>query len=338
VAFSPDGEILASSAADGTVRVWSARSGNLLKTSTIGPRGGIIEDVAFTIDGRHLMTGNRNGTVYVLRLGPPQGPERQVAQWVLKQGGAVQLDSSAEAAEISDAEDLPSWEPSVIGVNLRNKAAVTDEDLEQLLALSSLQRLDVSRTKITPAAANTLARMPALRELELAGTKIGDEAIMRLQELKGVESLNLTGTSLSDRGIARLCTLPKLKALYLGHTAVTDAALQMLAEAKTPLEYLGVPKTQVSEAALAHLKDLSNLRHLHLNHKVTDRGLVHLQQLQDLTTLAFTEAPITDAGLEHLAKIATLRQVSLAGSKVTSEGLQRLRAALPNCRVIASPE
>lgn len=68
LAFSPDGEQLASSAQDGRVQLWQARTGEVGRTLKIGPGGGVIRQVAFTPDGHHLVTANGNGTVYVLRL------------------------------------------------------------------------------------------------------------------------------------------------------------------------------------------------------------------------------------------------------------------------------
>ena len=41
---------------------------NLLQTIRIGLRRGVINQVLFTSDGRHLITANQNGTIYVLRL------------------------------------------------------------------------------------------------------------------------------------------------------------------------------------------------------------------------------------------------------------------------------
>ena len=35
------------------------------------PGGGAVRAVAFTPDGRYLATANANGTVYLLRVGPP---------------------------------------------------------------------------------------------------------------------------------------------------------------------------------------------------------------------------------------------------------------------------
>jgi WD40 repeat protein len=68
VVFSPDGAWLASAAFDGTVRVWNASTGEPQHVIRVCQRGGAINDLAFTPDGRHLLTANQNGTIYVLRL------------------------------------------------------------------------------------------------------------------------------------------------------------------------------------------------------------------------------------------------------------------------------
>ena len=68
--ISPDGELLATSEIDGMVRLWDPhrKRDNLQKSFQLGPPGGSFNRVVFTPDGRHLVTANANGTVYVLRL------------------------------------------------------------------------------------------------------------------------------------------------------------------------------------------------------------------------------------------------------------------------------
>jgi WD40 repeat protein len=74
VAFSPDGMTVATAGVDGKVRLWSPRTGLEQQTLELGPPGGHIWKVAFTPEGRHLVTANRNGTIYVLRLAEAGGP------------------------------------------------------------------------------------------------------------------------------------------------------------------------------------------------------------------------------------------------------------------------
>jgi WD40 repeat protein len=67
VAFAPDGRTLVSSDG-GLLILWDVASGQRLREWRLA---GESNDVAFASDGRHLITGNANGTLYVIRLGPP---------------------------------------------------------------------------------------------------------------------------------------------------------------------------------------------------------------------------------------------------------------------------
>ncbi|MGC8958296.1 MAG: WD40 repeat domain-containing protein [Chloroflexia bacterium] len=60
VAFSPDGQTLASGSEDHTVRLWRAADGELLRTLEHTSR---VFSVAFSPDGNFLASGSRDGTV-----------------------------------------------------------------------------------------------------------------------------------------------------------------------------------------------------------------------------------------------------------------------------------
>ena len=61
VAFSPDGQRLASESGDGTVKLWDAGSGSLLQT--LEGHTDWVSAVAFSPDGQRLASASNDGTV-----------------------------------------------------------------------------------------------------------------------------------------------------------------------------------------------------------------------------------------------------------------------------------
>jgi len=61
VAFSPDGAALVSGDAEGTVQLWSAKTGH--QRARLVGHGGRVRSVAFSPDGRTLASGGADGTV-----------------------------------------------------------------------------------------------------------------------------------------------------------------------------------------------------------------------------------------------------------------------------------
>ncbi len=67
VDFSLDGSLVATSSRDGTVRLWDANTGQVMEEIRLHPGRAEIVCIRLTPDGRHALTLNGNGTVYVLR-------------------------------------------------------------------------------------------------------------------------------------------------------------------------------------------------------------------------------------------------------------------------------
>ena len=67
--------------------------------------------------------------------------------------------------------------------------------------------------------------------------------------------------------------------------------------------------------------------------QITDAGLVHLKDLTSLKDLYLDGSQITGAGLVHLKDLASLTTLGLDGTKITDAGLAEIKAALPNCDI-----
>ena len=92
--------------------------------------------------------------------------------------------------------------------------------------------------------------------------------------------------------------------------------------------------SRITDAGLVHLEELADLRRLTLEDpQITDAGLVHLEGLTNLSVLSLRGTQITDAGLVHVEKLTNLRNLSLGNTQVTDEGVKKLQQALPNCRI-----
>ena len=67
--------------------------------------------------------------------------------------------------------------------------------------------------------------------------------------------------------------------------------------------------------------------------EVTDAGLAQLEELTQLRYLDLTRTEVTDAGLIHLKGLINLQTLELARTNVTDAGVGDLQMALPKCQI-----
>ena len=135
------------------------------------------------------------------------------------------------------------------------------------------------------------------------------------------------GRALTDAGLSECGKLWHLRSLQSQSRAdaVTDAGLAHL-KGLTELRGLMLTSKRITDAGLAHLKGLSQLRSLSLsNAQVTDAGLVHLKRMSKLETLDLSDTQVTDEGLAHLRGLPRLQQLGLDRTQVTDAGLVQLQ-------------
>jgi hypothetical protein len=104
-----------------------------------------------------------------------------------------------------------------------------DKELALLAPIATqILWVDLSRSQVTDAAVETLAKMTNLERLHLENTKITDAGIAKLGALPNLEYLNLYGTKTTDGGIAKLASAKGLKKLFVWETGVTQAGAKAL--------------------------------------------------------------------------------------------------------------
>jgi len=166
-----------------------------------------------------------------------------------------------------------------------------------------------------------------------------DDVLALLPSQSGLKHLHLRGPQATDQGLASLKGLSGLEDLYIWEsTLISDAGIENLKDLVN-LKNLHLDKSKVTDEGFRHLARLTKLEHLVLeDHSFSDKGLAAVMGMKHLTWLYVGGSPhnesfITDDGLAVVAGLAYLENVNLAYSKVTDRGLKHL-AGLKKLKIL----
>jgi len=125
---------------------------------------------------------------------------------------------------------------------------------------------------------------------------------------------------------------------YVKPDSFTESAKHLNPFTKLRSLNLDTRDARITDAALPHLKHLTELEYLDLDRTgITDAGLEHVTALRNLRGIQFAFTEVGDAGLEHLHVLSNLREVNARGTKVTKAGVDRLKQRLPDIRIGFGP-
>ena len=137
----------------------------------------------------------------------------------------IHLDLSA--ADIADDAPLEKL-TKLRWLSLRD-TRISDLTLARKLpALTSLETLDLARTRISNAGIEFLSRLTALHHLDLAYAELDDSTLPKLAPLQQLETLNLDSTHLTDAAVDSLALFKNLKSLDMYHSLLTAQGLARL--------------------------------------------------------------------------------------------------------------
>src|SRR5580700_498064 len=133
--------------------------------------------------------------------------------------------SIAHSIEALGGEVVRGPDGNIVEVSLARTWA-SNNDIERIVEIKGLKRLDLSFTYVSDAGIERLQKLPQLEELTLDATEaITDAAVSYLRANKSLKKLVLRGTDITDVGMPYIATLTGLKSLNLAHTMVGDVGL-----------------------------------------------------------------------------------------------------------------
>lgn len=255
--------------------------------------------------------------------------QQRIAVAAIKQyGGQVDYECGSVNGKIGDVGEpwAPNWLRTRIG-----------EEYFRDIAFVTLY-VDGGRQKNPRDDAQVMSYVRSLTSLRSLDLVEGQASDARLGDISGLT--NLEGLFIEDAagltadGIGHLSGMRKLKELEITTSKLSDAALSRL-RSLTSLEYLALEGNSFSDAGLANLQDMTQLKELFIGNgdiELTDDGLAHLKRLTSLEFLSIQNHPITDRGLDHLKGMHKLREIDIKGTGITDDGVKKLQEALPSLK------
>lgn len=194
---------------------------------------------------------------------PPQAPivkgdDRKAAEWLLGQGGMVQLLGGSE--RFTKVGDLPKgkfvitnlWYPS-------GAPKVEDAAFDVLSGLQGLLYVSMRTSEQSDESLRFLSTCPNIQVVDFQSCSgLSGAWLHYLAPLKGLKRIYCISSAKMD--VSGLAVIPKnaLLSITLRDSATSDADLPVIAQFKQ-LEFLGLRKTRVTDAGIAQLADMPNL-------------------------------------------------------------------------------
>jgi internalin A len=187
-------------------------------------------------------------------------PDRQVAEWVLANGGMVWVGNR----QIHRGNRLPLGDFRIERIYLHDRTAPMSvngpwvqgagriefnrDDIDRLASLSALTNLEFSSALVTDDVLRRLSKLTSLQRVILCGAHITDAGLHAFAGMKRLNRLDLSETNISDEGLVDIAEVKSLT-----NSAFTDEQRKWQEQPHPPDLFLN--GTRTTEAALARLQE-----------------------------------------------------------------------------------
>jgi len=224
-----------------------------------------------------------------------------------------------------ETPSIPLGELTQLRCLEKSGRAFTRQELEDIATLSELRDLRVDFSEFRDLDLLYVQRLTNLRSLDVSFTGITDDGLTYVAGLTELRRLDLGGNDISDKGVAQLGGLSHLEELRFFGAPITDLTLELIGDSFPDIKILDLRTSYITDSGLRHLENLNNLRTIWFSEEgITDKGVGYLSRIKSLEELLLSGNGITDIGLLYLKELPNLRILMLSGIDITDEGLLHL--------------
>lgn len=241
--------------------------------------------------------------------------------------------------QVTDAGMVDLARASALKTLSLGNTEITDAGLTHLEQLRYLEELVLTGTNVTAeGVARLQKKLPHCRVFTTFGLGMDpdDELLFPAGYQPTADEINARLKELNIDGEVRTdANRPghPIVSLYLFSCTLSDRVVLSLIEHMPDLEKLNLRGALVGDDLMSGL-NLTGIKMLSLDGtRISDDALPHLSQLSNLVELNLTQTNVTDEGLLHLERLSQMEFLLLDRTRVTDDGIERLQQALPNCTI-----
>lgn len=240
---------------------------------------------------------------------------------------------------------------------------VTGRGLSEVAKNKTIRSLLVNNCSFEVSAFAAIGAMSQLEELSFSQTVVPVDGCKFLGGLKNLRKLNFHLAGVTDQGLAYLTGLTELRSLQLSECPVNGQGLLAMAKGDSTdkleslslyacplgpragdavktmknLRELSIAKTALTDADLAVLRPLVNLRIIHLGNSgaITGEGFSFFKGMKELEEVhAGNIGALGDKALVHLKGLKNLKVVQVSNTGVSQAAVEQFKKLHPNCEVL----
>ena len=205
-----------------------------------------------------------------------------------------------------------------------SKAAITEQDLVAIGAVTRLASLELGSTDIDDQSLHHLAALSNLSTLGLGRTKITAASIPLLEQYKQLETLTIPFMPDAAGLIDLLNACPNLNSVSVHQ--LDSMPVEIITNDGVNLLDLEITPDELAQLRAVMLSRSSEGFSSFAGWRIGDEHCARLAKFAEIRSIDVSGSAVTDVGIAELAKLSALVSLNVSNTGVTSAGLQAFKS------------